>query len=159
MKDDLPGLRSRQSGFTLIELMIAVAVVAVLAAIAVPAYTAYLIRGRIPQATAALAAKQVQLEQFFQDRRTYVGSDTIGVPPPCSTDTATSRYFTFSCAGAGAPSATTFVLTATGTGTMAGFAFTVDQSGTKTTSAVPSSGGWSAPSPNNCWVVRPGGQC
>jgi type IV pilus assembly protein PilE len=41
---------------------------------------------------------------------------------------------------------------------MAGFTFTIDQSGAKTT-VVPSGIGWTAPSPNNCWVTKKGGLC
>jgi type IV pilus assembly protein PilE len=139
----------RDRGFTLIELMIAVAVVAILGAIAVPAYTDYITRGHIPEATSALATRQVQMEQYFQDNRTYVGA------PPCTADTTTSKYFNFSCSGS--PTATAFTLQAVGKGSMANFSFTVDQSNTKTTASVPT--GWTTPSPNTCWVVKKGGQC
>ena len=71
---------NKQSGFTLIELMIVVAIVGILATIAYPSYTDYVIRGRIPDATSGLAAKRVQMEQFFQDNRTYVGA------PACAAD-------------------------------------------------------------------------
>ena len=74
-------------GFTLIEVMITVAVVAILAAVALPQYRDYVTRGRIPEATSRLATLQVQAEQYFQDNRTYVGA------PACATDSATSKYF------------------------------------------------------------------
>jgi len=54
---------ARQTGFTLIEVMIVVAVISVLAMVAYPSYRDYMIRGNIPQATAALALKQAQMEQ------------------------------------------------------------------------------------------------
>ena len=136
-------------GFTLIELMMVVAVIAILGAIALPAYNDFIVRGRIPDATSHLAAKRVQMEQFYQDNRTYVNA------PPCANDAASSKYFTFSCSVAG--TATVFTLQAVGTGTMSGFTYTVDQAGTKTTGAVPS--GWSLPSPNTCWVTKKGGIC
>jgi type IV pilus assembly protein PilE len=52
-------------GFTLIELMITVAVIAILSAVALPSYREYVIRGNVPEATSRLATKQVQMEQFM----------------------------------------------------------------------------------------------
>jgi type IV pilus assembly protein PilE len=145
-----PAVRAPRAvhGFTLIELMITVAVLAILSAIAFPAYDQYVVRGRIPEATARLAALQVRLEQYFQDNRTYVGA------PACVKDETTSKVFDFECSAA---SATAFTLRADGKGRMAGFAYTVNQAGTKTTAGVPS--GWAVPDPNNCWVTKKGGVC
>lgn len=140
---------ARTAGFTLIELMMVVAVVAVLGAIALPSYSDFVLRGKIPDATSNLAAKRVQMEQFFQDSRTYASA------PACTSDSTSSKYFTFWCSTAG--SVTGYTLQADGTGTMAGFSFTIDQSGSKTTAAVPS--GWTQPSPNTCWVTKKGGMC
>lgn len=142
--------RNRAHGFTLIEVMITVAIVAILAAVALPSYRDYVIRGNIPEATSRLATRQVQMEQFFQDNRTYVGG------PACNAD-STNRYFNFSCAGAGAPTATTYVVSAVGKASMTGFTFTINQTGAKTTGAVPS--GWAVPGTNNCWVTKKGGLC
>ena len=142
-----------QHGFTLIELMITVAIIAILSMIGYPSYRDYVVRGNIPDATSKLATKQVQMEQFFQDNRTYVGSTGAGLP--CATDT-TAKFFDFGCSGV---TATGFTLSATGKSSMAGFGYSVDQSGGKTTSAVPSASGWSRPSPNNCWATNKGGAC
>lgn len=140
------GKRSR--GFTLVEVMVTVVIVTVLASLAVSSYAAYATRGRIPEATANLAVKQVQLEQFYQDNRTYAGALA------CDSDSATSPYFTFTCP---VLSDTAYTLQATGRGPMAGFAYTVTQDSSRATAAVPS--GWSLPSPNTCWVTRQGGAC
>jgi type IV pilus assembly protein PilE len=145
------GWGKRISGFTLIELMIAVAILGILASIALPSYRQYVLRGKIPDATSHLASKRVQMEQFFQDAKTYVGTPLCPVVP--APDTTTSKNFTFDCDGA--PTPTTFKLRATGTGTMAGFVYTVDQSNNKVTVSVPS--GWTA-SPD-CWVTAKSGAC
>ena len=145
---------SRRSarGFTLIEIMIAVALVAILSAIAVPSYNEYVTRGRIPDGTSGLATKQVQLEQFFQDNRTYLGSDA-NINRPCFNDTR-NRNFDFSCT---VLTGTRYTLRAVGKGSMAGFSFTVDEQNQRVTTAVPA--GWALPTPNNCWVTRKGGVC
>lgn len=139
-------LQSRPWGFTLIELMVAVAIVAILASVALPAYTDYVTRGKIPEATARLSVLQVQMEQFFQDNRTYVGA------PACNNDSGTSKYFNFSCAS---KSATAFVLQAEGKDSMAGFTYTVNQAGAKATTSAPSGWGTAA----TCWITKKGGIC
>ena len=137
----------KQLGFTLVELMIVVAIIGILAAIAVPSYNDYLTRGRIPDATSNLATKRVQMEQYFQDNRTYLGA------PACNADTAASKYFDFSCPIVA--TSTTYTLQAVGKGTMTGFIFTINQSNAKATSAVPS--GWTSSS--SCWITRKNGDC
>jgi type IV pilus assembly protein PilE len=144
--------RRVDGGFTLIEIMIAIAILAILASLALPSYRDYVTRGNIPEATSRLLAKQVQMEQWFQDRLTYAGG------PGCAADTASSNLFDFKCNdGSDAVSATAYIITAVGKGSMNGFKFTVDQTGAKTTRAVPS--GWSQHSPNNCWITKKGGIC
>lgn len=137
---------NKARGFTLIEVMVVVAIVAILAAIALPSYSDYVMRGRIPEATAGLANKRARMELFFDNNRTYVGA------PDCADDTTTSKYFTFTCAS----DATTYTLTATGTGAMDGFAYSVTQANAKSTDGVPAS--WSG-SGATCWVIKKDGSC
>lgn len=145
MKPTLPPLpRSACRGFTLVEVMVTVVIVAILSSVALPAYTNYVTRGRIPDGTTPLAAKQVQMEQYFQDRRTYEGA------PACATES--NKHFSFSCTSA---TATAFVLEASGTGSMSGFRYTVNQRGAKATPGVPA--GWT--SSTSCWVVKKDGSC
>lgn len=136
-------------GFTLIEMMIVVAIIGILSAVAYPAYQDYSIRGKIPEATSNLATKQNRMEQWFQDQRSYLNGAACGGTP--ANDTTSSHYFTFTCAA----TATTFTVTATGTGQMAGFVYTVDHNGTRQTTAVPT--GWTTS--NSCWVTKKGGLC
>lgn len=145
-----------QRGFTLLELMITLVVIAVLTAIALPSYTSYVTRGKVPGATSNLAAKRVQMEQWFQDNRVYTANAAGVSPPACADDITSSQYFKFTCTA----TATTYVITATGLGTMAGFTYTVDQGNNQTsafTTGAPSS--WIPATPNNCWVTKPGGVC
>lgn len=58
-------------GFTLVEVMIAVAIIGVLAAIAIPAYSDYQERARVYQATTDIASMSVQIEHYFQENRIY----------------------------------------------------------------------------------------
>jgi len=146
----------RHSGFTLIELMITVAVVAILASIAVPAYTDFIVRSKIQEATSNLLATRTKMEQFFQDNRSYAG----GPCAPTGTAVAQIKYFTFSCVAA--PTATAYTIQAVGgvipgDQSMTGFTFTINEANARTTAAVPS--GWALPSPNNCWVSKKGGLC
>lgn len=146
-------LRSPAHGFTLIEVMIVVAIVAILSAVAYPAYQDYIVRGKIPQATNNLATLQTKMEQYFQDQRTYLnGTDCGGA---LKANMPSNSYFTFTCAAA---DSTHYTLTATGAGQMAGFTYTVDQDGNRaTTIGSPAPSGWT--SNTTCWVTKKGGTC
>ena len=80
-------LKHIQKGFTLIELMIVVAIIGILAAIAVPNYQEYVRRARASEATSALADMRIRMEQYFQDNRRYTGG-------PCAAPTGTNPIFT-----------------------------------------------------------------
>lgn len=142
--------RSRTFGFTLIELMVTVAIVAILAAVALPAYSDYLIRGKIPQAANNLSSMRIKLEQFFQDNRTYAGACVAGSAAPLPA----ADNFTYTCPTL---TDTTYTVVATGTGSMNGFVYTIDQAGAKQTTGLPSAA-WGTATVN-CWVVRKGGGC
>ena len=144
MKDRHQGLQLLANrGFSLIEVMVVVAILSILASIALPAYSEYVTRGKIPDATSSLAVKRAQLENFFDNNRTYAGFD-------CTT--GATANFDFSCS---VQDASSYTVQATGKGTMAGFVFTIDQSNQKATTGVPS--GWTA-NPD-CWVTGKSGSC
>lgn len=143
-------------GFTLIEVMITVAIVAILAAIALPSYSDYLLRGRLVDATTALSAQRAKLEQYYQDNRTYLSVSSSSIVSPCATDVV-SGTFTVSCSSS--VTATSYVLTATGSGTTAGFVYTIDTNGNQATTGLPSKWG-SVPSGGyTCWITRKGATC
>jgi type IV pilus assembly protein PilE len=137
----------RQSGFTLIELMITVAVIAVLSAIALPSYQQYAIRARLTDAFSALSSAQASAEQFWSSNRTYVGFQNANGFP------VNSANFTYTMPVAATSS--TYAIAATGAGPVLGFAFTIDQNGNKATTAVPA--GWTASA--TCWINKKGGAC
>jgi type IV pilus assembly protein PilE len=142
----------KQGAFTLIEVMIAIAIVAILAAVALPAYRDYIIRSQLAEARTGLSDMRVRMEQYFQDNRTYVGANTA-TPSPCAYPAGTR--FTYSCPAA--PTATAYTVQAVGTGAVTGFTFDLDQANLRRTTAVPSSAWGTATI--NCWVVRKGGTC
>lgn len=136
-------LKLAQKGFTLIELMIAVAIMGILAAVALPAYTDYVKRGKAAEATGNLADLRIKMEQYFQDNRTYVGGN-------CA-PTAGDQYFTYTCT---AQTATAYTLDAQGVAAegMTGFAFNIDQDNNKSSTFDGTSGA-------TCWLTKKGGAC
>jgi len=137
-------------GFTLLEMMIVVAIVATLAAIALPSYAAYVQRSRILDAITRLSDARARMEDYFLDERAYAdASGRCGVLP----STSTTDAFVVQCEA----TATTFTVTATGVAAkgMTDFAYAIDQSGARTTLAVPR--GWSRSA--DCWTIRQDGLC
>jgi len=142
-------MKKRQSGFTLIELMIVVAIVGILAAIAVPQYTDYILRSQLVEAHTGLQDMRVRMEQFYQDNRTYDGAglDNCGAAAP-----AGQQFFNFNCRSLGQ----TYTVTATGArGRVANFVFTINEQNVRQTTATKA--GWEpAAMPAPCFVTRKG---
>lgn len=63
--------RTRNLGFTLVELMIAVAILTVIAGIAIPAYNGYIREARISAAAANIEPLRIALEDYWLDNATY----------------------------------------------------------------------------------------
>lgn len=67
-------------GFTLIELMIVIAIVGIITAIAYPSYTEYVRETRRANATVALSSLAGAMERFYTTNNTYVGTASGGIP-------------------------------------------------------------------------------
>jgi prepilin-type N-terminal cleavage/methylation domain-containing protein len=142
-------------GFTLIEVMITVAIVAILAMVAYPSYRDYIVRGQLVDATNGLATFRANMERHFQDNRTY---QTVGTfTSPCLVPEAQRRVgnFVISC-NPSPPAANAYVLQAVGAGPVTGFTFTINHQDIRGTTAVPA--GWGAACASG-WILRRGQPC
>jgi type IV pilus assembly protein PilE len=142
-------------GFTLLELMIVLAIIGILAAIAIPFYNNYITRSKITEAVGALSDLRVRMEQYYQDNRFYNADGSVGDTTCGNVTQAATTNFTFACVSAN--SGQSYVWTATGRSSMAGFTYTVNQVNARTTTiAAPAP--WSAVT-QNCWILNEGGGC
>ena len=76
-------MKKLQKGFTLIELMIVVAIVGILAAIAIPAYKDYIARSKVSECAATLGACKTSVTEFYNTKVRMPGNETSA---GCSTN-------------------------------------------------------------------------
>lgn len=78
-------MKSVQQGFTLIELMIVVAIIAILAAIAIPAYQNYLIRAQVSEGMTLMDGAKTGVAEYWSNTGSFPGSNSsAGVAGPSS---------------------------------------------------------------------------
>jgi type IV pilus assembly protein PilE len=132
--------KQRAAGFTLVELLVSIAVVAIIGAIAFPSYQDQMRKGRRAAAQAFLVEMASREQQYLLDARTYaVGATAIAalnltVPPDVA------PFYTVTVEPAAATNPPTYRLVATPAGSqVADGGLTLDQDGAKTRGGNP---GW-----------------
>jgi type IV pilus assembly protein PilE len=127
--------RPRHRGFTLIELVIAVAVIGILAKVALPSYQEYLKRSNRSSAQSLMLDLANREQQYLLDNRAFVGGGASAVTTllPSGVPAEVSNFYTVTITSTDGPPPTFEVKATPKTGTvMAGESpFTLDQDGTK----------------------------
>lgn len=143
----------KDRGFTLIEVMITVAILAILATIALPNYTEYIRRGQLTEAPSVLADYRVRMEQWYQDNRTYAnaGGGGCGVAAPAA---PAAQYFTYACVLSGGGQ--NYDVTATGIASSptAGFGYTLDEQNARSTTCTGCAWGSLPVAAATTWVTK-----
>lgn len=143
-------LRRTSQGFTLIEVMITVAIIGILAAVALPSYTDYVRRGKLQEAFAEMATARVKLEQYYQDFRNY-GTAAAS----CATQAAlpsNSKYFTYTCTVG--TTNQTYTITSAGKGDITGYEYTLTQSNAQATTKFKGQ-----TVTKSCWITKVSESC
>jgi type IV pilus assembly protein PilE len=131
-------MRTKQNGFTLMELMIVVAIVGILAAIAYPSYSEYIKKARRAEAKALLIQIGNKQLQYYMDARSFVpvtdmaslATSSLKITPETK---VAENYGLVVTAPAVLPPTFTATLTPLGGSTMAGdYVFTLNNEGQKT---------------------------
>ncbi len=83
----------KMNGFTLIEMMIVVAIVSILAAIAIPSYQSSVTKSRRGDATAVLQGLAQAMERLYTETGTYVGADPATIYSAKSPVDGSATYY------------------------------------------------------------------
>ena len=125
---------SKQNGFTLIELMVAVAIVGILASIAYPSYTSYIIKGNRSAAQAQMLDIANRQQQFLLANRAFASTTTLNSSGYALPSTLTGKYTHAVEVGTDTVPSFTITFTATGNQTSDGN-ITLNSDGVKSPAA------------------------
>jgi type IV pilus assembly protein PilE len=126
----------RGRGFTLIELMVTIAVIGILVAVALPSYKDQIARGKRSDVQTALVEDAAYMQRYYAANNTYLAANgvTPTLPATQSPKGSAGANYTITIDGAPNTTDTAFRLTATPVGSMASDkcgSFTYDNLGTK----------------------------
>lgn len=155
-------------GFTMIEIMIVVAIIGILASIAFPSYTEYVRKSQVTEAPTILSDMRTKMEQYYLDNRNYGTGGKCG--PWLTPDVAVANalatgngscptsavcsYFDYKCVTTGSEQG--YNLTATGkTGRAVNHQYTLNQLNVRTT---PQFNNTTPATPSQCWRIG-GSEC
>ena len=133
----------KQAGFTLIEVIIVIAILAILSAIVSPMYSSYIQRSKISEALATLGNLSTKMEKNYLDFRKYTNNETCAVNSP-STDN-----FNYACISSGQN------YTWTATSSDGNYKYSVNNNFDKITLAFDGQ----SMSSVNCWMISDTGTC
>lgn len=126
----------KQTGFTLVELMIVVAIVGILAGIGYPSYSAYIIDNNRNDAKTGLYKAQLLQEQYYLDNGQYATSLASGATGTLSGWSDSSDYYTFALDPSSSTSSYTLIATVAASSSQATdsdcASFTIDHFGVTT---------------------------
>ena len=129
-------MKTIQKGFTLIELMIVVAIIGILAAVALPAYQDYMVRAKVSEAVLAASSGRTAISETFSQKNTMMLDQTsMGVQDQSSKYVASVRY-TGTSASVGAVDVTLQSATTLGLSDATGTTLTLEGRGDVTTGTV-----------------------
>ena len=139
---------NKMRGFTLVELMIVVAIVGIIAAVAVPNYIDYVRRGHVADMTSALSDAKLRVEQRYADSRTYNNALCAADP---GVEIQNTENHTVKCV---TPDGQTYTITGTGKDSIDGFIYSVTETGAKRSDL---GDAWGGAVFAGRWVMKKGG--